>query len=344
MTKCFGERVGKIGGIYLNIRYAILQMLIIFLLTSGLALGQSVENSTSLDNSTLANLTDNSSTAEDLSAQAAASENTSANSSAQNLKYIWSITGIEDDPIIMALDQDGTDLFGKAKYEPDGGEAWNGIVDGSISGDAVKLTITAQMGKSLESIKLNGVLADDAISGNFTRIREGAIAGRGDFNALWISPDISGYEPAKVAESTTQKATQEVAQTTETAQTTTGASSGTTGASIIKITSSSFQPSLITVPTGATVTWVNSDSSDHTVTANNGEFGSGNLATGQEYTYTFTTAGTYDYYCQVTPAIKGRVIVTKPKVKYVDIHEYAEKIGPGGDLSGVPPGMGGSGL
>ncbi len=32
------------------------------------------------------------------------------------------------------------------------------------------------------------------------------------------------------------------------------------------------------------------------------------------------------------------------KTKYVDVHEYAEKIGPGGDLSGVPPGMGGSGL
>ena len=35
---------------------------------------------------------------------------------------------------------------------------------------------------------------------------------------------------------------------------------------------------------------------------------------------------------------------TPKKSKFVDVHEYADKIGPGGDMSGVPPGMGGSGL
>ena len=34
---------------------------------------------------------------------------------------------------------------------------------------------------------------------------------------------------------------------------------------------------------------------------------------------------------------------TKKKY-YTDVHEYVDKIGPGGDMSGVPPGMGGSGL
>jgi len=35
---------------------------------------------------------------------------------------------------------------------------------------------------------------------------------------------------------------------------------------------------------------------------------------------------------------------TPKKPYYTDVHEYADKIGPGGDLSGVPPGMGGSSI
>jgi hypothetical protein len=34
----------------------------------------------------------------------------------------------------------------------------------------------------------------------------------------------------------------------------------------------------------------------------------------------------------------------KPASRFVDVRQYKDKIGPGGDLSGVPPGMGGSGL
>ena len=36
--------------------------------------------------------------------------------------------------------------------------------------------------------------------------------------------------------------------------------------------------------------------------------------------------------------------VQEPKSRFVDVRTYKDKIGPGGDLSGVPPGMGGSGL
>lgn len=240
-------------------------MLLIFLLTSGLTLGQGVENNTILNNST-----DNVSSTESMAAPAAPPENASADSSAPSLKYVWAINGIENDQIIAALDQDGSDVFGQAKYEPESGDPWNGVVDGSISGDQVKLTITAQKGKSLESIKLNGVLADDAFSGKFTKISEGKIAGRGDFNAVWISPDISSYTPAKVEEAVSQP-----------------------------------QPAAA-VPASIQV--------------NN---------TTNQATTTQTT--------QPSVQLGG-------KTKYVDVHEYAEKIGPGGDLSGVPPGMGGSGL
>jgi hypothetical protein len=43
-----------------------------------------------------------------------------------------------------------------------------------------------------------------------------------------------------------------------------------------------------------------------------------------------------------TPAVETAANQTT-KSRFVDVRQYADKIGPGGDLSGVPPGMGGSG-
>ena len=34
----------------------------------------------------------------------------------------------------------------------------------------------------------------------------------------------------------------------------------------------------------------------------------------------------------------------KTASRFVDVRQYKDKIGPGGDLSGIPPGMGGGGL
>ncbi len=125
--------------------------------------------------------------------------NTNA-TTALNLIYIWSITGIEKDQITMALNQDGNDLFGQAKYEPDGGEPWNGEVGGLISGKHVYLVITALKGDKQVSTMMEGTIADDAISGRFFQSSEGQISGRGEFNAISINPDLSGYTPVKITE------------------------------------------------------------------------------------------------------------------------------------------------
>ena len=72
-----------------------------------------------------------------------------------------------------------------------------------------------------------------------------------------------------------------------------------------------YSPSTITVEIGVnnTVTWVNDDNAAHTVTATDGSFNSGNMNPGQSWTYTFTAAGTYEYYCSYHPWMKGTVIV-----------------------------------
>jgi len=76
-------------------------------------------------------------------------------------------------------------------------------------------------------------------------------------------------------------------------------------------TSVYYSPPTITVVIGVnnTVTWVNDDNAPHTVIGADGLFSSGNLNPGQTFTYTFTTAGSYAYYCSYHPWMKGTVIV-----------------------------------
>jgi plastocyanin len=86
-------------------------------------------------------------------------------------------------------------------------------------------------------------------------------------------------------------------------------STGATKAVAIK--DYAFSPSSLTINVGDTVTWTNMDSAPHTVTVSSGpvKFSSGNLAKGQSFSYTFTKAGTYKYYCAVHPDMTGTVIV-----------------------------------
>lgn len=78
-----------------------------------------------------------------------------------------------------------------------------------------------------------------------------------------------------------------------------------------------FSPASITVHVGDVVTWTDSGSLPHTVTAGDpvsgpvsGSF-NGNLNQGQSFSVQFTTAGTYTYYCQYhgTSGMKGTVVV-----------------------------------
>ncbi len=90
----------------------------------------------------------------------------------------------------------------------------------------------------------------------------------------------------------------------------------TTSAAAVSIVTSSYRPATITVPVGTTVTWTNNDSIQHTVTSGvpnspSGLFDSGTLNTGQTFSFTFTSPGTYSYYCRIHgAAMTGTVTVT----------------------------------
>jgi amicyanin len=82
----------------------------------------------------------------------------------------------------------------------------------------------------------------------------------------------------------------------------------------VSITGYKFDPDVLTIPAGTTVTWTNHDEVPHTVTSTDKSFtSSGALDTGDLYSYTFTKPGKYDYYCTVHPFMLGKVIVEAPK-------------------------------
>ena len=58
-----------------------------------------------------------------------------------------------------------------------------------------------------------------------------------------------------------------------------------------------------------TVTFDNKDQAPHTVTADDGSFNSGNLNSGDSWTYTFNTPGTFHYHCAYHTWMTGTVVV-----------------------------------
>jgi plastocyanin len=79
----------------------------------------------------------------------------------------------------------------------------------------------------------------------------------------------------------------------------------------VSITNFAFSPATLTVPVGGTVTWTNHDEEPHTVVASDGSFHSPGLGTNASYSYTFPTAGSFDYICSIHPFMHGTVVVTK---------------------------------
>jgi len=77
----------------------------------------------------------------------------------------------------------------------------------------------------------------------------------------------------------------------------------------VKIDNFSFGPQTVTVPVGATVTWTNRDDTPHTVVSTEGMFKSKVRDTDEKFSYTFTKAGKYPYYCSVHPKMTGQIIV-----------------------------------
>src|ERR1700751_2696984 len=81
------------------------------------------------------------------------------------------------------------------------------------------------------------------------------------------------------------------------------------GDTTVKIQDFAFGPAQLTVKTGTTVTWVNDDDIPHTVVATGKAFRSKALDTEDKFSFTFTTPGSYEYFCSLHPHMKAIVTV-----------------------------------
>ena len=81
----------------------------------------------------------------------------------------------------------------------------------------------------------------------------------------------------------------------------------------VTIENSKYRPDTVQVEVGDTVTWVNNDVREHTVTADDGSFDSGKLRTGKSFSKTFDKPGRYAYGSDPSPRTKGVVVVVKGK-------------------------------
>ena len=81
-------------------------------------------------------------------------------------------------------------------------------------------------------------------------------------------------------------------------------------ATAVSIDNFTFGPQTLTVKAGTTVTWTNKDDIPHGIaSANNAFTKSRALDTDDSYSFTFTTPGTYQYFCYIHPHMVGTIVV-----------------------------------
>ena len=88
-----------------------------------------------------------------------------------------------------------------------------------------------------------------------------------------------------------------------------------------------YDPPMMSVLVGDTVTWYNDDREGHTVTSGEGSgrygwmsdnfgtpdeyFNSGRFMPGESWSYTFEDSGTFPYFCTIHPWMEGVIVVEK---------------------------------
>ena len=114
-------------------------------------------------------------------------------SASDGVQGIWKATLGEND-VILSVKQSTQSLFGLAKYE--GETPWNAALSGFIDQDLVFISLGTVDGDAQTSISIRANLVGESMSGVFVRSDSNGKASRGEFSAILINPDTSGYTPA----------------------------------------------------------------------------------------------------------------------------------------------------
>jgi plastocyanin len=84
---------------------------------------------------------------------------------------------------------------------------------------------------------------------------------------------------------------------------------GTTVPCVVDVRDFAFQPAVLRVPAGATVTWTNRGGVAHTSTSDDAVWDSGTLPPNVNFSRTFTTVGQFPYHCEPHPTMQAAIVV-----------------------------------
>jgi plastocyanin len=79
----------------------------------------------------------------------------------------------------------------------------------------------------------------------------------------------------------------------------------------VDIVEFTYQPDPVVVQAGGKVTWQNQDTAPHTATAEDESWDTGTIEKGKIGSETFKETGTFAYYCEIHPTMKGTVEVVE---------------------------------
>jgi plastocyanin len=79
----------------------------------------------------------------------------------------------------------------------------------------------------------------------------------------------------------------------------------------VEIVEFTYDPDPVTIQVGGKAIWINRDAAPHTATADDGSFDTGTLEMGKLKSESFKEAGTYPYFCEIHPDMRGTVEVVE---------------------------------
>jgi plastocyanin len=113
---------------------------------------------------------------------------------------------------------------------------------------------------------------------------------------------------AETAPPATETTSPGVTETTESKPAPSGEASKSEKVDIIEFT---YQPDPVVVQTGGKVVWQNQDAAPHTATADDGSWDTGTIEKGKIGSETFKEAGSFAYFCEIHPDMRGTVEVVE---------------------------------
>jgi len=121
------------------------------------------------------------------------------------------------------------------------------------------------------------------------------------------SDSTSEAETAPPASEETTEAAEET-ESTESEPAPSGEASKSEKVDIVEFT---YQPDPVVVQVDGKVIWQNQDTAPHTATADDGSFDTGTIEKGKIGSETFKEPGTFTYFCEIHPTMKGTVEVVE---------------------------------